>query len=101
MSKVTELPTIEALSVLAFIVYTSFALVFVSTKVGFVASLPLVYQFAFTFLLSQVRSSNILGLSHISLSIRLIDDKAIILKLNMSCNIIKSLDVVIVSKVYV
>ena len=95
----TRLPTIEAVNVLAFIACASSTLAFVSTRVGFIDSLPLLYYITFPFLSSKVGSSNFLGLGHISLSIRLVSEKAILLKLDMLCNIIKSLNVVIVNKV--
>ena len=45
----TRLPIIESLHVLAFIAYTSSALAFVSTEVGFIISIPLLYYLILPF----------------------------------------------------
>ena len=96
----TRLPTIEAINVLACVPYVSSTLAFVSAEVGFIPSFPLLYYLTLPFLSSRARSSDFLGFSHISLSVSLISEKVILLKIDMSCNIIKNLDVIIVSKVY-
>ena len=86
MSKMTRLPTIEAIHVLAFVACVSFALVFVFAEVRLSPPFLCFITLPFNFFRPEPEDPIFLE---------------IILKIDMSCNIIKSLDVVIVGKVYV
>ena len=96
----TRLPIIEeAVHVLSFIAYYLLRLRLFPFRVPLLSPFICFMTLAFHLFVQSLKALSF-GLNHINMSTRFISEKAFLLKLNMLCNIVKSLDVLIVSKAY-
>ena len=98
MNKVTKFTTIETILVFAFFTVAFPMLAFLSTIIDFVSSLAL-KTLTFSLVASRVLCFSRFILNHESLLNRLFNKKSIFFWLNMTNNIIKCFDIVVVGKI--
>jgi len=100
-SKVTRFTTIETIHILVFLTAMFLMLTLMSTTISLYSSLAIfgTLTLTFTFFIFRAICSMYLSLKYKSLVYRLLNVKSIFFKLDMTSNIIKCLDVVIVGKV--
>jgi hypothetical protein len=96
-SKVTRFTTIKTIHILAFLTAVFLMLTLISTTIRFYSSLAIFGTL--TLFIFRAICSMYLSLGYKSLVYRLLNVKSIFFKLDMTSNIIKCLDVVIVGKV--
>ena len=94
MRNVTKFTTVKVILVLDFLTSTFLMLVLLSTIIGFISSFAL-RDLILAFVVSRALCSLRFVLSHESLLNWLFSEKTIFFELNMTSNIIKSLEIVI------